>query len=225
MLGLKYLLLITQREYAEKYHDFFTEHGIVHSLSVLSHGTANKRMLDYLGIEKTEKVMFGAFVRDECRDELERDMYLKMNIGAAGNGIAIFIPIDSVGGGSSLNYFIGDAPVEKKEKMDMSETKTVLIITVVERGNTDTVMEAARAVGASGGTVVKAQGTGAEMSKFFGISIGEEKEMVYIVAARADRDNIMRAIMEKAGNATDAHGVIFSLPVDGVVGIKHFEEL
>lgn len=225
MLGLKYLILITQREYAEKYHEFFTEHGVPRSVAMLSHGTASERMLDYLGIEKTEKVMFTTFVRDELYDGLVRDMYIKMNIGAAGNGIAVFIPIDSIGGGSSLNYFAGEGPVQKKEKKDMSETKTVLIITVVDRGNTDLVMEAAREAGASGGTVVKAQGTGADMAKFFGICISEEKEMVYIVAARADRDNIMRAIMEKAGSATDAHGVIFSLPVDSVVGIKHFEEL
>lgn len=225
MLGLKYLILITKREYAEKYHEFFTEHGIARTMVSLSHGTANEKMLDYFGIEKTEKVLFGAFVRDGLREELVRDMYLKMNIGAAGNGIAVFIPIDSVGGGSSLNYFAGEGPVEKKEKNDMGETKTVLIITVVDRGNTDIVMEAAREAGASGGTVVKAQGTGSEMAKFFGISISEEKEMIYIVAARADRDNIMHAIMEKAGNATDAHGVLFSLPVDSVVGIKHFEEL
>ena len=84
-------------------------------------------------------------------------------------------------------------------------------------------MDAARSAGASGGTVVKAKGTGAELAKFFGVSISEEKEMVYIVASRNDRDNIMKAIMEKAGNNTDAHGVVFSLPVDSVVGIKNFE--
>ena len=105
-----------------------------------------------------------------------------------------------------------------------SETKNVLIVTVVDKGNTDLVMEAARAAGASGGTVVKARGTGAELAKFFGVSISEEKEMIYIVAKRTDRDAIMRAIMEKAGSSTEAHGAIFSLPVDSVVGIKHFEE-
>ena len=225
MLGLKYLLLITQREYADKYLGFFNEHGIPRAISMLSHGTTSEPMLDYFGVEKTEKVTFGAFVRDEDRDRLVRDMYLEMNIGAAGNGIAVFIPIDSVGGESSLNYLAGDAPIQKKEKTDMNETKTVLIITVADRGSTDTVMAAAREAGASGGTVVKAQGTGAEMAKFFGISITEEKEMIFIVAARADRDNIMRAIMEKAGPTTESHGIIFSLPVDGVVGIKHFEEI
>ena len=86
-------------------------------------------------------------------------------------------------------------------------------------------MEAARGAGAGGGTVVRAKGTGSEIAKFFGVSISEEKEMVYIVASRKGRDNIMRAIMEKAGGKTDAHGIIFSLPVDGVIGIRQLESI
>ena len=104
------------------------------------------------------------------------------------------------------------------------ETKSVLIVAVVDKGNTNLVMDSARSAGASGGTVVKAKGTGAEIAKFFGVSISEEKEMIYIVAQREKRDDIMRAIIEKAGSNTDAHGVVFTLPVDGVVGIKAFEQ-
>ena len=48
--------------------------------------------------------------------------------------------------------------------------------------------------------------------------------MVYIAAKKDMRDDIMHAIMEKAGSNTEAHGVIFSLPIDKVVGIKAFEE-
>ena len=57
MLGLKYLILITQREYSEKYLDFFNRHGVNRVLSVLSHGTASEKTLDYFGIEKTEKII------------------------------------------------------------------------------------------------------------------------------------------------------------------------
>jgi nitrogen regulatory protein PII len=105
------------------------------------------------------------------------------------------------------------------------QSKNVLIIAIVNKGNTDLVMNAARDAGASGGTVVKGKGTGAEIAKFFGVSITEEKEMVYIVSSREGRDAIMHAIMDKAGVKTEAHGVVFSLPVDKVVGIKHFEEI
>ena len=225
MLGIKYLILITQREYSEKYLDFFSRHGVYRVLSTLAHGTANAKTLDYLGVEKTEKMTFEAIIKDDQIEQLVKDMYIEMDIGSANNGIAVFVNIDGVGGKSSLDYFMGNQTIEKKEIEEMSESKIVLIITVVDKGNTDLVMDAARAVGASGGTVVKAKGTGAEIAKFFGVSISEEKEMVYIVAERTNRDAIMHAIMEKAGSNTEAHGVLFSLPVDNVVGIKHFEEL
>ena len=49
------------------------------------------------------------------------------------------------------------------------------------------------------------------------------KEIIYIVAPRALRDGIMRAVMEKAGKDTSAHGIVFSLPVESVLGISGYE--
>ena len=109
--------------------------------------------------------------------------------------------------------------------MDENMSKLVLIVTIADKGYSEKVMEAARGAGASGGTVLKAHGTGAEIAKFFGVSISEEKEMVYIVAKRTDRDAIMKAIMEKAGNTTDAHGIVYSLPVDSVAGVRSLENV
>ena len=222
MLGAKYLITITKREYAEQYISFFRRHEVNGVISNLCLGTATDTMLDYLSLEKTEKVMFQTIVKDEQVSGIVDGLVDEMNLNAVGNGIAVFIQINGVGGKSSLNYFVGEQQVEKKEDV-MEEIKSVVIITVVDKGYTEMVMEAARSAGASGGTVVRAKGTGAEIAKFFGVSISEEKEMLYIVAKRDDRDGIMRAIMEKAGSNTDAHGVVFSLPVDKVVGIRGLE--
>lgn len=223
MLDLKYLVVITKREFSEQYVEFFKEQGVENVLSELSNGTASQTMLDYLGLEKTEKVMFETLIPTDKTGEIVKGLLYKMNIGAAGNGIAMFISVDGVGGKSSLNYFVGDVKMENKEIIMDKQSKSVLIITVVNKGYTDLVMDAARGAGAGGGTVLRAKGTGANMAKFFGVSISEEKEIIYIVAQREKRDDIMRAIMSQAGVNTDAHGVIFSIPVDGVVGLKDFE--
>ena len=225
MKGVKYLITITQREYSERYQDFFHRQGVERVLKKLCQGTATQKTLSYLGIENTDKVMFESVVRTENLADLIKGLYLEMDIGSAGNGVAVVLPIDCVGGMSSLKYLVGDKPIDKEKDNMSGESKSVLILTIVDKGNTDLVMDSARGAGATGGTVVKANGTGADIAKFFGVSISEEKEMVYIVAKREDRDGIMRAIMEKAGSNTEAHGVIFSLPVDKVVGIKSFEEI
>ena len=224
MLGLKYLVVITKREYSEQYLEFFHDKGVNMVVTRLCTGTASDSMLDLLGVEKTEKTMFSAVVPDDLVDGIKEGLVDRMDIEAAGNGIAVFIQVDGVGGATSLKNLVGDKEIEKKEKEDMSEEKkSVLIITIVDKGYNDQVMDAARAAGAGGGTVVRAKGTGAEMAKFFGVSISEEKEMVYIVASGDMRDGIMKAIMEKAGANTDAHGIVFSIPVDSVLGIRSLE--
>lgn len=107
----------------------------------------------------------------------------------------------------------------------VSEYPYALIITIADKGNVDIIMDAARSAGARGGTVIAARGTGAEMqARFFGISIGEEKEIVYIVAKKAEKAAIMQAIMAKAGPNSEAHGVLFSLPVDSIAGLRSVAE-
>ena len=213
MQGVKYFIAITQREYTEQYLDFLRNAGNAVVFTKLTNGTATDGTLNCLGLEKTEKIMFEGLINE-------------LDISSAGNGIAFFMPVDGIGGGTAKKYLIGEAPVIKREEEEenMEErSKLVLIIIVADKGTTDLVMDAARGAGASGGTVVRAKGTGAEIAKFFGISITEEKEMVYIVSKRESRDDIMRAVMEKAGWDTPAHGVAFSLPVDSVVGIRSLE--
>ncbi len=223
MLGLKYLIVITKREYSEQYLEFFRSHGVNGVVSTLCNGTATDSTLDMLGIEKTEKIMFKLILPLDKVKDVEEGLVSDMYIGEQGNGIAIFIPVDGVGGSMSLKYFLKDIPINKEDKMEVKDSKAVLIITIVDKGNTDACMDVARNAGASGGTVVKAKGTGAEIAKFFGISISEEKEMIYIVSPREKRDDIMKAIMEKVGGKTDAHGIVFSLPIDNVLGIRQLE--
>ncbi len=224
MLGLKLMLLVTHRECSEDFLDFFSKNKIERVFSKLCRGTATDSMLDILGLEATEKVMFEAVVRENQLPELKKNLVTQMNVETSGNGIAIFLPIDGIGGERALKYLAGESPIVKSEENKM-ENKIVLIMSIVDKGFTDVLMDSARNAGATGGTVVKAKGTGAEIAKFFGVSISEEKEIVYIVADKQKRDDIMRAIMQSAGTATDGHGIVFSLPVDSVMGIRSLENL
>ena len=226
MDGLKYLLTITNREFAEDYIEFFSKHKMLNVMNFFANGTATTTTLNYMGLEKTEKVMFALMVRNEDIERIKSDLKSQMNINGAGNGIAVFLPVDSIGGESAKKYLIGEQPLIKGETnmSNENQSKLVLLITIADKGTSETVMEAARGAGATGGTTVRAKGTGAEIAKFFGIAMSDEKEMVYIVCKRELRDGIMHAIMDKAGKNSDAHGIVFSLPVDSVCGISGLED-
>jgi len=91
---------------------------------------------------------------------------------------------------------------------------------IYEKGYTDLVMDAAREAGAGGGTTIRAKGTGAGAAKFFGISLAEEKEIVFIVSDVNKKKGIMKAIMQKAGVDSKAHALVFSLPVSETAGFR-----
>lgn len=219
MKGLRYFIVITKREYGEAYTDYFAECGVTRVFATQCLGSANDKILEYMSLERSEKIMFSAFVSTDMLETVKKGLIKRLRLNENGNGIALTVPVDGIGGKTALNYFIGET--ELGEEGVMEEYGYSLIITVVNQGFADTVMDAARSVNARGGTILKAKGTGEGYTqKFFGISITDEKEMVYVVAKKSDRDAIMHAIMEKAGAGTAARGAVFALPVDSVSGMQ-----
>ena len=107
----------------------------------------------------------------------------------------------------------------------MKDTRYELLVVIADQGYTDMIMDAARAADAPGGTVIHAKGTGTEQAeRFLGVSIAAEKEMIFMVTRREGKNAIMRAIMDKAGLASKARAIVFSLPVTETAGMRLLEE-
>jgi nitrogen regulatory protein PII len=104
---------------------------------------------------------------------------------------------------------------------DYSNTEYCLILTIVNRGYAELVMDAARDAGVSGGTVLYARGTGVHAAeKFMNIDIQPEKEVVMTLVKRESVRTIMHAILEEGGLRTKARGISFTLPVTDLVGLS-----
>ena len=114
---------------------------------------------------------------------------------------------------------------EKGEESELKETKYELLVVVANQGYTEMIMDAAREAKATGGTVIHAKGTGIEKAeKFLGVSLASEKEMIFMVVKKENKNPIMNAIMEKAGLTTKAKAIVFSLPVTDTAGMRLTEE-
>lgn len=112
----------------------------------------------------------------------------------------------------------------------MSQYKHEVIMCIVNSGFSDSVMDAARELGARGGTVIRARGTAnAEAEKLFNIAIQPEKEIVMILVDTQIKNDILHALYKAVGLKTPGQGIAFSMPVEDVVGlsaspIEQFEE-
>lgn len=103
----------------------------------------------------------------------------------------------------------------------MANSKFEMVLCIVNAGFSETVMDAAREVGARGGTVIHARGTAnQEAEQFFHITIQPDKEMVLILVPSEIKDDVLHAIYRSAGLKSEGQGIAFSLPVDDVVGIS-----
>ena len=81
-------------------------------------------------------------------------------------------------------------------------------------------MDAARELGARGGTVIRGRGTAnAEAEKLYGIAIQPEKEIVMILVDSAIKNNILHALYKAVGLQTPGQGIAFALPVEDVIGL------
>ena len=96
-----------------------------------------------------------------------------------------------------------------------------VIFCIINKGYSLTVMDAAKSVGAKGGTLLNAKGTGnKENEEFFGITIQPEKEIVVILVNKNIRDAVLHEIYDKAGLETKGQGIAFALPVNAVAGLQ-----
>jgi nitrogen regulatory protein PII len=233
MKGLCLLFTIIKRSDIKEYHDFFEQNSVSVIYDTLGNGTAHEKTLSLLGIEKNEKAVLVSFVTYPTLKKILRGLALEMKIDLPDRGIAIAVPLSSVGGAKTLEYFsagqdtddLNDgANAPQNEEVEM-QTVQELIVAIYEKGYTDFVMDAAREAGAGGGTTIRAKGTSAGAQKFFGLSLADEKEMLFIVTSTAKKKDIMKAIMQNAGMESKAHSLVFSLPVTDSAGFRFADEV
>ena len=218
------MITITNRTDCDDFTSFFNRCEVPITYSTTASGTARQKTLDLFGIEQTAKTVHYCIVTGNKMTELIKGLTREMAIDLPNRGISVAIPLTSFGGRHALEAFANGHLNDESENevKDMANCQTELIVVISERGHTDTIMDAAREAGAGGGTVVHAKGTGGD--KFLGVTLAEEKEMIYIVSTSENKKNIMHAIMEKAGPSTPAHAIVFSLPVSETAGLRIFEK-
>ena len=225
MGNLFLMTTIVDRKVAKKYSELYKENEQHVMFVTLGSGTAANEILDYLGLENTEKAVIFSMQEESAWEKIKKQLQQKLKIDAPGGGIAFTIPLSSVGGKKTLQFLLEGQNYQKEEESTLKDTVHELIVVIADQGNIELIMDAARGAGAYGGTVIHAKGTGMEQAeKFMGVSLAAEKEMIFIVTKKEQKNEIMRAIMKKAGLNSRAKSIVFSLPVTDTAGLRLIEE-
>ena len=221
-MELNLVMAIVNRDRTETLENICRSLKLPMTVTMLCRGTATVEHLSLYGLVATEKAFLCTVADGEQTQRLMRAAKLRMFVDIPGNGIMLSVPIKSVGGGRTMAYLTDNmTPGGGKPKMDFSHE---LIYVILNEGHSDEVMHAARSAGATGGTVMVGKGTGSkEAGQFLGITLANEKDVVFIVSETGKKAAIMKAIVEQAGPQTEAAAICFSLPVTQVAGLRQVE--
>lgn len=224
---LKLLVTITDRPKGDVAARVCAGLGLQFHLGVLGRGTASSEVLDFLGLGETDKAVILSLVPEPLVAAAKADLVRVLHLRHPGKGILFTLPLSGISRRAAACLSRPEPEREGGKAMEPGNEnyRYDLIVASVDQGLADQVMEAARSAGATGGTLIHARRAGVhEAEKFYGITLQKERELVAILAARAAKTAIMRAIAREIPLEGEKGGVVFSLPVDSIEGLAMGED-
>jgi hypothetical protein len=240
---LKLIFFIADWNKANVISQVFDEENVRFHFITKGLGTANSDILDLLGIGAGDKAVVLCIEQAVLVPVLLREVRKALNSRGPGAGIAFTVPLsgintplirvfkESINQNQKIAAEEGGKPMAAEKNTQPEPpagtftkpdaVNNDLIVSVVNQGYSDEFMTVAREAGASGGTVINARGLvhGGPV-KFFGVSVQDEKEIIIILTSREKKVAIMQAASQACGITSKAEGIIFSLPVDTVLGMS-----
>ena len=216
MNSLCMLFIIMNYTDEKKFTKIINKYKIGFKVIMHGMGTASSSLLEYFGLNKEEKTIMTMVLPPVVCNNLLKEIEEKVNVNVHGKGIAFSISLSS-----STKYMMDYYKKHEMEDIKMEEAYQHLIITIVNEGYAEKVMNEAKKGGATGGTTINGRGLESEKAiKFLNLSIEPEKDVVLILVPTEKKNAIMDIIVENCGLKTPGAGICFSLPVDHVVGLN-----
>lgn len=215
------LLSITTEEDERLVAETFRAHHVPLIAEIRGKGTAPSEFLDILGLGGSTRILTFGCVPTQQVPELFSAMKQTLSYHRRGTGIALTLPLS---GAQKALVQLLNIPAQSKEEIPMSDQQSnapaySMILVSVNAGYSENVIEAARTVGAKGGTVVHGRRIAGNAGPYLGIDGPEEQDFVMIVVPEEKKTAVMQAITASCGLNSPARGVILSVPVDEVMGL------
>lgn len=229
---VKLLVGIINKEDEGRFTEIVNECATAVHFSGVGHGTARSSYMNYFGFNEIEKRITMSLIPSTAEHTILSAVGHGLKLYLVGRGIAFTLPL------SGVSSIINDAVLSRTEKTDKpqdrrapiskkKETESMheLVIAVVNTKYTDTAIEAARSAGATGATVFHTKSiNNAKAEQSIGTSLKQDTDALFFLTTFEYKSRIMEAVRDAAGLKTDGGAIIFSLPVDDLVGIGRFEE-
>jgi hypothetical protein len=98
------LITIVDKKKGEFYADLLQSFDVNMQMIVSAKGTAEAKMLEYLGLSNSEKSVIISMVREDRLEEIEAVLENKFATVKGGKGVALSIPMSSIMGAAAFGF-------------------------------------------------------------------------------------------------------------------------
>ncbi len=207
----KLLISIVQRKLGNALVSTTKEAGAKGGTILLGKGVADNAILHALGLGDSDKDIVLTLLHDsQVASVVEAISHFKEHRRLR-SGVAMLLDVPDM---------LSHLTHEDKGETEMKETtknkeKHTLIVSIVNKGFADEIMDAVRKEGATGGTIIHGSGTGKEEDvKFFGVQLVPEKELLLVVVEANKAQHILKTIQSIPSLNEPGTGIAFCIDVE-----------
>ncbi len=145
-LAISLLGVVCDHKRRDKVLDILEHHHALFNLGMLGKGTANSKMLSYLGLGQTDKAVFLCIMPSHIARDTLSNMNERLELDNPGHGIAFMAKIHEGCYHMPVRFTGTEGGGETVEQTQATHD---MIFVVVNRGYTEEVMNVARGAGAT----------------------------------------------------------------------------
>lgn len=223
----KLIITIIKKGQAKKVIKASKRAGAEGGTIIFGRGIGIHENKSFLGIPIVpEKEIIFTLIKTEICDRVLSAIEEEANLSCPGKGLAIVIGTKTTTGIAHLLCQTDNNQKKLEEAAEMEKQKQKvlydMIVTIVNKGDSDSVVEASKKAGAEGGTIISGRGTGIhEQAKLFNIHIEPEKDIVLTLIDRNKTSKVLEQVEIDVGLNQPGKVIAFVLEVEKTIGINH----
>ncbi|MGD7046312.1 P-II family nitrogen regulator [Jeotgalibacillus proteolyticus] len=195
--------------------------GLDGATVLYGYGKGKNEKDSFLGVKLDHKkdIVLAAY-DGNLEDQIIRAGIRAINLEKKGNGtIGFVIHLSKLLG---VPHLQDRANQEGAFRVKDDSKQYQLIITIVNSGESESVIKASARAGAEGGTILTGRGTGVnERQTFMKFSIDPEKDVILTIVPSAITDQVIEEINQEINLDQPGKGICFLVDVEKVFGVNH----
>ena len=184
----------------------------------LGEGTVqSNKLFDMLGLNKAHREILMIETTEEICFDIQEKLVRHFKFSKRNKGIAFSIPF--------ARWKLKSNEDEKREIHRDFNPSHFCIMTIIDKGKSNDCIKAAKAAGATGGTVMHGHGAGVPTDYYFPLIIEPQKDIVMVITMKDNVRPIKDRIVKELELYKEGNGIIFVLPVIKMSGLLEKQEV